>query len=341
MDLFQSTANISTLPMSNHALFASDDIDEARAEVAEVYCDHRLEIMGQQRFSAQHNRISGAALSINVMTYGAKTLISPGALEDFYLFQFPVQGHASINNGANQHEIGGGTSGVINPEAQTTMIWSECCVQVMIQIEKRALVEVARAEVGLPSGATLQFTGANDVRSGEGKAFLGIVNYVMKEAERGDVLLGGGTLLSKQLERTLLVGLLQTQSHNLPDVSLGQSGPMPRIIRTAESYMREHMRSPIMIEDIAGAAGTSVRNLQGAFRTRYGRSPMTVLRDLRLEQAWEELSNPSQETRVTDVAAELGFFHFGRFAEIYRKKFGCTPVETLRSAHQMDGTGPF
>ena len=58
----------------------------------------------------------------------------------------------------------------------------------------------------------------------------------------------------------------------------------------------------------------------------------TVLRDMRLERAWEDLSNPGADTRVTDVATGLGFFHLGRFSEHYRRKFGCSPVETLRSA---------
>ncbi|MEY8120231.1 AraC family transcriptional regulator [Falsihalocynthiibacter sp. BN13B15] len=341
MDLFQSATKADALPLSDHVLFKGDDIDEARAAVAEVYCDHRLETIGRQPFAAQHNRISGKALSINVMTYGAKTLIAPGALEGFYLFQFPVRGHASINNGTNRHEIGGGTSGVINPEASTSMIWSEDCVQVMLQIEKKALIETARAEVGLPAGTSLQFAGANKLRNGEGRAFLGLLNFIMKGSEGDDALLGSDTLLGKQLERTLMVGLLQTQSHNFSSIVASNTGPMPRIIRSAESYMHENLRAPIMIEDIACAAGTSVRNLQGAFRNRYGRSPMTVLRDLRLELAWEELSNPTQTTRVTDVATELGFFHLGRFAEIYRKKFGCTPVETLRAALPTEGFRPF
>lgn len=340
MDLFQSTTNADALPLGNHALFSSDDVDHARAAVAEVYCDHRLEVMGKKPFAAQHNRLSGKALSINVMTYGAKTMIAPGALEGFYLFQFPVRGHASVNNGNNRYEIGGGTGGVINPEASTTMIWSEDCVQVMMQIEKKAFIEAACAEVCMPVGTPLQFVGANRLNNSEGRAFLGILSYVMREAERGDALLGSDTLLSKQLERTLMVGLLQTQSHNFSSIVATNTGPMPRILRSAESYMRENLRAPIMVEDIASAAGTSVRNLQGAFRNRYGRSPMTVLRDLRLELAWEELSNPTRTTRVTDVATELGFFHLGRFSEIYRRKFGCSPIETLRAARPGEGFGP-
>ncbi|MBR9651571.1 AraC family transcriptional regulator [Thalassovita aquimarina] len=331
MEMFQTAQGGDSLPLAGHPLFSSDDLDEARDSVARVYCDHRLEVMGKHRFMARHNRLSGSALSINVMTYNAKTLIAPGALERFYLFQLPIRGHASISNGETRYEIGGGSSGVLNPDAETCMIWSEDCVQVMLQIEKRALMETARAELGLPSGAPLRFSGSNDMRGAQGRSFLGLLQYVMAEAARGGIVLGDGSLLGKQLERTLMAGLLQTQSHGLPIACEGR-GPMTRTVRRAEGFMRENLRSPIMIEDIARAAGTSTRAVQTAFRDRYGRSPMAFLRDLRLERAWEELSNPSQQTSVTNVATDLGFFHLGRFAEQYRKKFGCTPVETLRAA---------
>jgi AraC-like DNA-binding protein len=334
LNLLETSTQSGVLPLGCHARFASNDLDEARAAVAEVYCDHRLEAIGRQPFDARHNRVNGHALSINVMTYGAKTLIVPGALEDFYLFQFPLRGHASINNGANQHEIGGGFSGVLNPDAHTCMIWSENCVQVMIQVEKQAMMAVARAELGLPSNAPVQFMGANNLKTENGRAFLGILNYLMQDCERGEVPLGGESLLARQLERTLLVGLLQTQNHSLSDGICQTSGPIPRVLRVAESFMRENLRVPIMIEDIAQAVGTSERALQAAFRARYKRPPMTVLRDLRLEMALQELSNPTSETRVTDVATDLGFYHLGRFSEIYRKKFGCSPSETLRYARQ-------
>lgn len=321
------------LPLGSHPLFATADLDEARARVAQVYCDHRLEVMGPGPLAARHNRLDGQDLSINVLTYGAKTQIAPGPLEQFYLFQFPLHGHASVNTGARAYEIGGGRGGVLNPDEDVSMIWSEHCVQLMLQIDRRALEQAARAEFGLPHRAALRFDGPQALTGGEGRSFLGLLQFVISETQRGAALLGRGSALGRQLERTLLVGLLQSQVRPTEaDAPSPRPGHAPRMVRRAEEFMRENLGAALMIEDIASAAGTSVRSLQAAFRARHGCGPMTVLRDMRLERAWEELSNPGAETRVTDVATGLGFFHLGRFSEHYRRKFGCSPVETLRSA---------
>lgn len=129
------------------------------------------------------------------------------------------------------------------------------------------------------------------MRAGEGKAFLGLLSYAMS----GEGLLGTGGLMGQQLETMLMVGLLQTQRHNLTEQTAEAGAPLPRAVR----------------------------------------SPMTVLRDLRLERAWQELSHPGPLTSVTDVAMQLGFFHLGRFSEHYRRKFGCTLSETLRGAGRL------
>ncbi|MFC3612628.1 AraC family transcriptional regulator [Lutimaribacter marinistellae] len=320
------------LPLAGHRLFSSADVDEARARVARVYCDHRLDVVRGGTFSAVQNRIEGRSLSVNIMTYGSKTMIAPGALERFFLFQFPIRGHASVSNGDNIHEIGGGRSGVLNPDAETCMIWSEDCVQVMIQVERTALEALARTRFGLPAGAALRFAGSNALSHGSGRAFAGLLEHVVREADFGCNLFDGPDLMAEQVETTLMVGLLQSQSHNLSDVPAPAAGP--RAVRLAEAFMTANLGNPITLEVMAAEAGVSPRALQSAFRESRGRSPMTVLREMRLEQAWQDLSHPGPNTSVTDVATALGFFHLGRFGQQYRAKFGCSPIETLRRARQ-------
>ncbi|WP_425053876.1 AraC family transcriptional regulator [Psychromarinibacter sp. S121] len=318
------------LPLSRYRLFESTDIDDARARVAQVYCDHRLDVVGRHGFAAAQNRIEGRALSVNVMTYGAKTVIAPGALERFFLFQFPIRGHASVSNGDNVHEIGGGRSGVLNPDAETCMIWSEDCLQVMLQVERTALEDLARRQFGLPASAPLRFAGAADMTRGQGRAFAGLLEHAIREADHGCNLFDGPAVMAEHFETMLLLGLLQTQRHNAMPAADDSPRAIPRAVRLAEAYMEANLAFPMTLDEIATEAGVSLRALQSAFRACRGKPPMTVLRDMRLDRAWQALSHPTSDTSVTDVAMSLGFFHLGRFAEQYRQKFGCTPVETLR-----------
>ena len=304
--------------------------------MARVYCDHRLHRIGSGPVRVRHNRLAGAMLSVNFMEYGAKAMIAPGPLDTFYLFQFPLSGYAHIASGGDSYVIGGGRGGVLNPDAETNMIWEEGCAQLMLQLDRRAVDRMARQNFGLPEDRSVRFVGSGDLRLGSGLSLLNLLHYVISESESGNRLVGGTSLMASQIEQTLILGLLENLPNNLrlhASSIAPNAGPTPRIVRMAEDYMQANLREALTVGAIAEAIGTSVRSLQMAFRTYRERSPMEVMRDMRLDQAWTDLSNPTRETTVTDVAMEWGFIHLGRFAEQYRKKFGCTPIETLRQAN--------
>jgi transcriptional regulator GlxA family with amidase domain len=54
---------------------------------------------------------------------------------------------------------------------------------------------------------------------------------------------------------------------------------------------------------------------------------MRYLRDARFERVREALLR-AQDQSVTQVAMRWGFYHLGRFAVDYRKRFGEMPSET-------------
>jgi AraC-like DNA-binding protein len=59
---------------------------------------------------------------------------------------------------------------------------------------------------------------------------------------------------------------------------------------------------------------------------------MVYLREVRLNRVHDELlSAAPDDVTVSVVASRWGFLHHGRFAEAYRRKFGCSPSATLRS----------
>ena len=84
---------------------------------------------------------------------------------------------------------------------------------------------------------------------------------------------------------------------------------------------------------LAAAAGVSERTLHDGFRRFRATTPMGRLTALRLAAARRRLLDASRVT-VGRVAAEVGFFQFGRFAGAYRKAFGELPSATLRAARR-------
>ncbi len=75
----------------------------------------------------------------------------------------------------------------------------------------------------------------------------------------------------------------------------------------------------------------SDRWIRAAFRREYGLPPSAFFRAWQLHQAHRDLRLAGgDDTTVTDIAMKRGFWHLGRFAMLYRQRFGEHPRETLR-----------
>ncbi len=83
--------------LSAHNLFRTTSLDEARDEVAKVFCPHRLVTTSRTgAVDTVHNRVRLGHLSINYLDYGAEVEIDPGELSSFFLIQIPLAGVSSV-----------------------------------------------------------------------------------------------------------------------------------------------------------------------------------------------------------------------------------------------------
>src|SRR4051794_4573622 len=117
-------------------------------------------------------------------------------------------------------------------------------------------------------------------------------------------------------------------------MGVGEQGAIatPVGVKRAIAYMRAHLAERIVLADLARAGGVSERALTRQFRTFLGKSPMNYLQQLRLAACRDRLLRPATGNSVTAAATEMGFTHFGRFADCYRRAFGETPSVTARRA---------
>ncbi|MCJ8504309.1 helix-turn-helix transcriptional regulator [Kocuria flava] len=139
-------------------------------------------------------------------------------------------------------------------------------------------------------------------------------------------------LVRAELFRHLATAVLHTFPGTFLDRPDGASEhrAVPAAVRRAVAYMEEHLAEPIGLAEIAAAARLSPRGLQAAFRRALDTTPLAHLRLLRLEAAHVELlsADPSTST-VAGIAARWGFAHPGRFAAVYRERYGHGPAESL------------
>lgn len=90
----------------------------------------------------------------------------------------------------------------------------------------------------------------------------------------------------------------------------------------------------ITMDELVHECSVSERTLQYAFRERFGVSPKKFIKSIRLAKVRSALSSADADAdTVGNIASQLGFWHFGRFASEYRTAFGELPSETLRKSH--------
>lgn len=142
---------------------------------------------------------------------------------------------------------------------------------------------------------------------------------------------------SAQLKQIDLgVAMLRTMvAHYARTPAKGDSGIHPkgraRIVHRAREYIREHLATPISMDDLAKVAGTSRRSVYRAFSEVLDDTPQNFVRRLRLHRLRSGLVSGTQSvTTISALARSLGSgSDMGRLAARYQQMFGESPSKTL------------
>lgn len=320
------------VPLRGHERFHTSEVEVARAQVAQAFCPHDLRVVGRpERLDARMHGIAFGALGLYYLDYGAEVMITPGALENFYLVQIPLAGVAEIASGHERIVSTPRLASVPAPTEHLAMRWGEGTPQLIVWLRRSALEDHLGKLLGRQPRRPVRFDIGMDLTAPAARSWLGVVDMVRHEADNPEGMLGR-PLIVRQLECLLSSQLLLAQPHNY---SPALNGEQPRIappaVRRAMEIIECHAAEPLTVEDVAEAVGVSVRALQEGFRRHLGTTPMSYLREVRLDRVRAELTAAAPEAvTVTDVACRWGFFHPGRFAIAYRERFGEHPSQTLR-----------
>ena len=111
----------------------------------------------------------------------------------------------------------------------------------------------------------------------------------------------------------------------IPD-HLSHSDPL---VEQFEGWVRAHMAEPFSLAQAARSLGASARSLQRRVQMAVGKSPVSMVQDLRLEQAVHLLR--SEREGIDSIAAKVGYANGVTLRNLIRRKFG-RGVRELRAA---------
>lgn len=156
--------------------------------------------------------------------------------------------------------------------------------------------------------------------------------FVASAAAGPEMASSRNALANFELDLINVVRSAYGPQYPLHDKSVGRHPILDKAtILSIIEFMDSARNSSIAMSELAARTDISERTLRAGFKKYLGLAP-TQYRQLRLlHKARRRLAIGSQEQlTVARVAADLGFYDFGRFAMRYRRAFGELPSETLR-----------
>ena len=109
-----------------------------------------------------------------------------------------------------------------------------------------------------------------------------------------------------------------------------------RVAKSAHEYIEDHYAEAVHIVDLCRVTGVGCRTVQRSFREYYDFTVSNYLKTVRLDSARRQLASADrEETSVTRIAMDSGYYHLGRFSVDFHLRFGRLPRNVLQKT-----TGP-
>ncbi|CAM8313623.1 helix-turn-helix domain-containing protein [Candidatus Methylopumilus universalis] len=102
-------------------------------------------------------------------------------------------------------------------------------------------------------------------------------------------------------------------------------------LQNACDFIEANLQLKISMLDLKRHTKYSERSLQLLFKKHLNKSPFEYIEEQRLLKAHELIKQFKQSKKTTDIAAEVGFRHLGRFSANFKRRFGIHPSALARS----------
>jgi AraC-like DNA-binding protein len=255
-----------------------------------------------------------------------------GEESGFFCFTTVLRGETTLTR--HGHEtIGTGDCGLaFRPGPATRLLMGDGSVRSNIFLSAAEVVDALEHALDQHLSRPLEFRPDLGWGSGLGVTLKGQLDLLTSELQRSDGVANNPLALASMTDLLIalvLGGALHNYTHQL---GRDPAGAVPAYLRRAKEFMCAHATEPLRMEQVAIAAGCSVRTLNAVFRSFRGNTPLQALHAIRLEQARRELTRGDSDDSVAAVSRRYVFTNAWRFRADFCRLFGVPPSETVRRA---------
>ena len=314
--------------LHRHPIFHSHSAELSHQPLSRAISKHALN-WGRGRINTSLYRRDIDQISVMKLGYGAEVEIHADAFEHFCLVQMSLQGTAEFISDGQKLTAYPGDIAVVSPKHSVRTLWQAGCEQLIVKIPYHLFDGLDPQ--GLGEHASIRGC-AYKIDPCMGPQWANLIQHLLllpPQAKAGSE----HAVWTRHIENSLALFLLCHPANPqlapaLMDESMGAAARAGQVrLLQAKSYVLAHLHSSISLDDLAQAAGVSPRFLHLLCRRHYQQSPMTWVRNLRLDAAHQVLQGRPRPP-VTEVALAHGFGHLGRFSAYYQQRFHELPHQT-------------
>jgi AraC-like DNA-binding protein len=318
-------------PLNCFPKITTNRVEEAEFELSQTLTDLQIKRIDDRRsFQLEMNGFNIGSSSLVYNQFRANTKIEIGMDIDYTLFVFGRGVPCTFFVDSQPVVVSQQKAAILARGRKVQIERPKNSEAIVLRTSMSDLLHHFEELTARHHRGSLIFDHSIDLIKGPGAMLKRMINYLVYELDHNDQVVKNPGLL-KSYDDMLMTALLALPHNHREKLYAGRrKQAAPGLVHRAEEYMRAHLKEVISISDLIRICGCSQSVLFSAFRNARGYSPMEFLTEQRLQYARGKLQKSHPKASVLDIAVDCGFRHLGRFSQVYRKRFGERPSDTLR-----------
>jgi hypothetical protein len=173
-------------PLSTFRILRTNDLDEARQVVADVYLDHRLDSAKTDRLDVTLNAIEERLFTAGFLAYGTEATLEMPPTEVNYHINLTMTGTTdAIRTDGTKAQTQSRRSGLIlHPEQSNTVRWRADAEQLILKVPRTSLESHLSDLLGRPVKSVIDFDFTLDLSTPAGASLMASVEFFIRELDR-------------------------------------------------------------------------------------------------------------------------------------------------------------